>query len=217
MGQTGFEAIDLTGVSGVLLDLDNTLYAYQPCHEKAQAAAMALIAKMLPQFSASEIEEAYKKARKTLHTDLDGQAASHSRLLYAQKLIEYLTGRTMPAITLAFEQIYWDTFLPLMQLEPAAVQFLGLCQNLQIPVCLVTDLTAQIQHRKILALGLADQITYMVSSEEAGVEKPDAAMFNLALQKLQLSAHHVIMIGDSASKDVAGAEALGIKAYQITL
>jgi len=79
----------------------------------------------------------------------------------------------------------------------------------------VTDLTAQIQLQKWQKLGLQRYIDFLVSSEEAGVEKPSPYIFELALDKLQLKAHEVIMIGDNANKDIAGANALQIKAYQV--
>ena len=40
-------------------------------------------------------------------------------------------------------------------------------------------------------------------------------MFQKALEKLNLKANQVIMIGDSISKDIVGAEALGIKSFLV--
>jgi len=42
-------------------------------------------------------------------------------------------------------------------------------------------------------------------------------MFKTALKKLKLKPNEVIMIGDSESKDIKGAEALGIRPYKISI
>jgi HAD superfamily hydrolase (TIGR01509 family) len=212
----GFELIDLTGVKGVLLDIDNTLYPYQPSHKVAQAAASKALQEHL-RVDAAAFESAYSVARTRVHHDLEGQAASHSRLLYGQKLVEVILGRTNFEASLLFEQVYWATFLKSVNLLPEAEVFLDRCREASIKVCLLTDLTAAIQHRKAIVLGLADYVQFMVSSEEAGGEKPAEAMFNLGMEKLGLTPMDCIMVGDSLEKDIRGAEALGMRAYQISI
>lgn len=217
MKVTGFDQISLEGVKGVLLDIDNTLYPYDPCHKVAQVAAKSYIVAATG-CTETAFDDAYSVARKRVHGDLPTQAAGHSRLLYGQKLVEQLTGKTDFELTLGFEKTYWDTFLPLMDLLPEARAFLEQCRIQAIPVCLVTDLTAQIQHQKAIRLGLAKLVQFMVTSEEAGIEKPGAYMFNLGIEKLGLaSPEDVIMVGDSLKKDIAGAESLGIKGYHILI
>lgn len=78
-------------------------------------------------------------------------------------------------------------------------------------VCLITDLTAEIQLRKIVHLKIEKLIDLVVSSEEAGADKPHNSIFALALKKLRLSRKEVVMIGDDSRKDIKGARALGIR------
>ena len=72
-------------------------------------------------------------------------------------------------------------------------------------ICLATDLTADIQYRKIKKLKLHNYCNSVVTSEEAGREKPHPYMFMLSLQKLGLKASEVCVIGDSFNKDIFGA------------
>ena len=74
---------------------------------------------------------------------------------------------------------------------------------------------AQIQIKKIQHLKINHLINYLVTSEEAGVEKPDKKIFQIALKKLNKDASAVIMIGDSMEKDIQGAQNCGIRTYQI--
>jgi len=54
--------------------------------------------------------------------------------------------------------------------------------------------------------------TNVIISEDAGVNKPDPAIFDYALQKAGASKEESIMIGDSIEADIRGAQDYGIKA-----
>ena len=94
------------------------------------------------------------------------------------------------------------------------MEFLEKCSKSGIPICIITDLTAEIQNKKFLKID--NYITYIVSSEEAGCEKLSQYIFELALEKLALNPKDVLMIGDNKKKDIAGAESMGMKSFHIT-
>lgn len=206
--------ISLTHIKAILLDLDDTLYAYKPCHQAGYEACMILASDKY-RISNSDFEAAWKTGRDIIHKDLHGQGASHSRLLYAQKASEILFGKTNPQFALEIEKTYWNTFLNNMEFNPGVEAFLIDAKSKGIKICIVTDLTAQIQMQKWIKLDLGRYIDFLVSSEEAGIEKPGKYMFELAMKKLGVKAEECIMIGDSEEKDIKGAEALGIKAYKV--
>ncbi len=206
--------IPLSNIKALLLDLDDTLYAYPLCHQAGYEACKAL-AQDKYGIAGSEFEYAWKTGRNRVHQDLHGQGASHSRLLYVQKASENLFGKSNPQFALDIEETYWRVFLDTMVFNPGVETFLQEAKDKGIKMCIVTDLTAQIQMRKWLKLDLGRYIDFLVTSEEAGVEKPGAYMFELAMEKLGVKAEECAMIGDSEEKDVKGAEALGIKAYKV--
>ncbi len=209
-----FSEIDLNQIKGVLLDLDDTLYAYEPCHQKSLHAckthAFEKYAMTVDVFEAN-----FLLARKKVHDSLSNQGASHSRLLYFQKQHELIFGYTNPTYALSMEELYWNTFLSNMILDGEAKAFLIKLKTEKIKSCIITDLTAQIQMRKWLKLELGNYINFLVTSEEAGVEKPSAAIFELALEKLNLKASEVIMVGDNVEKDIKGAQSFGIKSFLV--
>ena len=69
---------------------------------------------------------------------------------------------------------------------------------------LVTDLTTQIQFRKLIYFGLDHSFDYVVTSEEAGTEKPSAAPYVLMRRKLGETTGAIWMIGDNGETDIAG-------------
>ena len=102
-----------------------------------------------------------------------------------------------------------------MNINKNALLFIQKCRKLNIDICIVTDMIAKIQIRKLQKLGISQYIKYLVTSEEVGVEKPNHKIFQTALNKLDLPSQNVIMIGDNEEKDIKGAESIGIKSYKI--
>jgi len=196
-----------------LFDLDNTLYAYAPAHEEAMRAVCDK-AKNILKIDADVFNETFAKARTTIKQRLGGTAACHSRLLFMQNTLELLGLKTQIHMALDLEQTYWRTFLSQAILFPGVKEFLAALRRAGIATCLVTDLEAQIQFRKLVYFGLHETFDFVVTSEEAGADKPSAAPFELALAKLGAAPQETIMIGEEAITDIAGAKKLGIFTVQ---
>ena len=190
----------------ILLDIDNTLYDYENTHTKALAKVVEFCATKFV-ISKKEIIQAYSVARKKVHIELSETASSHNRLLYIQKMLEILEVNSLQ-FSLEIYELYWNKFLENIEVFDGVYEFL---KKYKHKICLVTDLTAHIQHRKIQKLKLDKYIKYVVTSEEAGKEKPHPYIFMLSLEKLNLTCKDVCMIGDSFKKDILGANNLGIK------
>lgn len=209
-----FTDINLESVLGVLLDLDGTLYAYQPCHERGLEAAFAVCSFEL---DFAEYSELYRNARTEVTTRLAGQGACRSRLFAFQSMAERLDWQSPYTLARKLDRAYWAAFLQGMLLDAAALRFLQRCRERDIAVCMVTDMTAHVQIDKLERLDVLVYVDHLVTSEEIGIEKPSARMFEAGLKKLGLRADQVIMVGDDLEKDVQGARALGIKAFQVNL
>lgn len=188
----------------ILLDLDNTLYSYQPSHE---VAMNAVCEKIMRTFSINkeQFNSAFSQARIDVKNRLHGLASSHSRLLYFQRMLEIIGLGSQVLLALDFEQTYWRTFLNKIVLFDGVKELLDDIRLSGIPTAIVTDLTSQIQFRKVVYLGLDHYFDYMVTSEEAGYDKPHPAPFELAISKLNADAQCIWMIGDNAEADIKGA------------
>ncbi len=109
-------------------------------------------------------------------------------------------------LALDFEQTYWRTFLANAVLFDDIIDLLDDFRLLGIPTAIVTDLTAQIQFRKVVYFGLDHHFNYIVTSEEAGYDKPHAAPFLIALEKMQPNGNCIWMIGDNPINDICGSK-----------
>ena len=211
---TRFADIAPEAFAGVLIDLDDTLYHYAPCHAQGLAAAHAADPLGL---SVADFAARYRAARDVVTLRLAGQGACRSRLFAFQAMAEALALPQGFARALGLEAVYWQHFIAAMVPHPAAVGFLARCAAAGVPVCVVTDMTAAVQIRKLARLGLGDAVAHLVTSEEIGAEKPDPRLFRSALAKLGVAAERAVMLGDSPEKDVRGALACGIAAGLIDL
>lgn len=181
----------------VIFDLDDTLYPYEPCHRAGTAA--------LVQFAARELGvkeraflDVWDSARKRVKNRLGATGSSHSRLLYGHEAIEMLGLRSQPALALALEQEYWREYLLAAKLRPGARDLLSTLRFNNIPIAIVTDLTAQIQFRKLVHLELDQVIDHVVTSEEASTDKVGLEPFKVLFERLpRQESSHVWFVGDS--------------------
>lgn len=156
-----------------------------------------------------EIKSAIAKGRKETNEAMPTQWSWHSRLLYFQKALEQLTGKTNFELTLEMEKVFWDSFIEHMKVYDWALELLKKLKQKNRKVTILTDLTAQVQHKKIIKLLWGNQhyVDYLVSSEEVGTEKPSPEGFELSMRKMGIEdKDEVCMIGDNYKKDILWAK-----------
>ena len=156
----------------------------------------------------------YESARKQIHYRLGNTASSHNRLLYFQNLLEQSGYGSGVSLALNMNDIYWKTYIDNIRVFDGVVQFLEYTKKLKVPVGFITDLTSDVQFRKIQHMQLENKITVLVTSEEVGKDKPETVIFKLALKKLGFVPRVLWMIGDGYYRDVLGGRAIGAVTFQ---
>ena len=192
----------------LLVDIDDTLYAYAPAEEAGIAAVEALR-------PAVPIRQVYLQARGDLVRERPAHAAGRCRVSVFLRVAEVLQMPCPPARAVELERVYRQAFLAAMVPHAEPVAFMRRCREAGTRLCAVTDTLLRPQLMKLGALGLSEWFDGVVTAEETGVEKPDPLMFMTALRKLQVPARDALMIGDRADRDIAGARACGIAAVQV--
>ena len=195
-------------IRAVVFDLDDTLYDYEACNRIAEHDLEQLVEKDLG-ISHADFSYYYSQAKQVVKQRVPNTGSSHNRLLYVQTFLE-LIGNNPIDKAISLYNAYWDSMLVNMTPFPYVSRLFTALQGRGLKIGILTDLTSHIQHRKLRALGLVPYIDAFVSSEEAGVEKPDKKAFHLMLHKLLLPPDRVLMIGDSVKKDCHGAEKVGM-------
>ncbi|MBI3312832.1 MAG: HAD family hydrolase [Candidatus Omnitrophica bacterium] len=185
----------------IFLDLDNTLYAYAPCHLAGLKASYRFYRKSVEKISYRAFYGLYQKARETINRRLKGRAASHSRLLYFQTLLEKKFSKTKTGLSLRLEKNYWRAYFKKMKLKGWVLPFLKRMRREKKRIVIVTNLTSALQFSKIKKLRLEKWIDFVITSEEAGHDKPHPAIFRLACQKAGCSPSQVLVLGDDPASD----------------
>lgn len=200
-------------IKGLLLDLDNTLYQYEPAHQAGLAVVFDYLQPII-KTSRIDLENAYEQGKHQVKRRLHDTAASHHRLLYLQAMLELL-GVFAPKLTNDLYKQYWAAFFTAMQPLPGLNEVLPrLAQNYQIGI--ITNFVADIQFQKLEQLGIGHLIKHLITSEEIGCEKPDQKIFLAACKKMQLRPEELCMIGDDLAADIIPAQHLGMETYWLT-
>lgn len=195
-------------LKGILFDLDDTLYDYKGLERKAKESAEDYAERVL-KIDRDKFREAFREGREAVKRQLPNVAAGHNRLLYYQKALEILSYTDISS-AVELEEVYWNYLLEHMKLNEGVEELLKFVKGKGWKIGICTDLTAQIQLRKIRKLGLEKWLDCLVTSEEAGIEKPGLEMFQISLRKMGLESTDVLYVGDSYCRDVEGAKSAGM-------
>lgn len=205
----------MAGIKAALLDLDHTVYDYHVCNEFANSQVARKLSSALGK-SEVEVMRAFHDARKEVKARLGDTAASHSRFLYLQKTIEALKGKTDLALTHEAYELFWESFMGKMKLNPGVIEFFDHLREMGIKVAVITDLTAPIQFRKMLRLGIKDHVDFVITSEEAGRDKPHDPVFSLALKKLGCTKEEVVVVGDDIDREIQWAKKYKVRHIHVS-
>jgi FMN phosphatase YigB (HAD superfamily) len=196
---------------GIIFDLDNTLYDYDLCHKKAIIEVFNYLIQMKNSLTIEYITLVYQDITKNLKYELGLTASSHNKSIYFKQLLEKLNINLLTFSKL--HDIYWETFYTNLVCFEGVENFIKWNKQFGIKIGILTDYESEYQIIKLEKLGLLEYIDCIVTSEEVGIEKPSAKMFNTILQKMKLNITDVIMIGDNYEKDIIGSRNLNIISY----
>ena len=77
---------------------------------------------------------------------------------------------------------------------------------------IITNGFEEIQSKKMINSKIHHYFDKVITSESVGVKKPNAKVFNFALQAAKANKENSIMIGDNVEADINGALTVGMKA-----
>ena len=197
-------------IKSVIFDLDDTLYDYTSAHATALKRLSSYVMANLG-LSRERFDALHREAYHRLEERLGSCAAIHNRLIRFQTLLE-ITGKPI-AHAPEMENLYWSTLLDVIRPMPGAVETMGSLRLMGLTVGVGTNMTANWQFAKLKRLGMMAYVDYVVTSEEAGVEKPAPGLFRLCVEKAGCAPAECAFVGDSLQSDALGARDAGMEAY----
>ncbi|MGI6182200.1 MAG: HAD family hydrolase [Agathobaculum sp.] len=197
------------GLKAVFFDLDDTLYSSFQEGDQYAYEKLAMYAEAHLGVPGEQFARAFRDNRRRLARQQPGMPPTHDRVLFAQGALESL-GLNAVKYARAVHRVYWNAVFDKMQVRPGVHQLLDELKMRGIKTAVCTDMLADIQMEKLAYLDLLDRVSYLVSSEEAGMDKPGAPIFWLALQKCGCLPQEAVMVGDNFRHDIQGALDQGI-------
>lgn len=105
---------------------------------------------------------------------------------------------------------FYESRLGMQQiLLPGALEFCRAVAE-HMPIYLVTNGLARVQHSRFESSVLAPYIAGLVISEEVGASKPDPAMVHVALNMAGVRPEEAVLLGDSITADIPAARNAGV-------
>lgn len=192
-----------TSLSAVLLDLDDTLYPESDFVRGGFHAAANLLAQRLSRDADELFDLLMDQFQRGVRGSVFNAVLFELQVSRDPELIEDLVRAYRshePQLTL-FPDAEW--LLPM----------LGPRYGLGI----LTDGPAEVQRRKVKALGLQHRVEAIVYSDDFGREqwKPSPIPYLELLRRLHIDPSHAVYVGDNPKKDFVGARRLGLQTVRI--
>lgn len=194
-----------------IFDIDDTLFDFTGCHAIAIQHVAEYVEKTFG-IPADELKEGYKAELKRQLLEYPEIVNCHSRTVRFLRIAER-DSRLPIGVATELSDMYWHTLISNAVPYSGLVELIDSLKAKGIKIGICTDMTVDWQIKKLVKLGLADKLDFVVSSEEASVEKPGRKIFEVCLEKAGgCSPSEAIMFGDNYKKDIVGAVGIGMHA-----
>ncbi len=187
----------MAAVRAVLFDLDHTLFDT----EKTERHALGAVARAVNVPLGRHALETYR----TVNTHVWGEyragriTSKELRVLRFHLWLEKLDRDPGHAKKLA--PMYLDAFSSRGDLIAGAAAAVRGLASLGLRLGVVTNGIDRVQRRRLRASELMDSFHVVVTSERAGITKPDPRIMEIALKRLRVRPEEAVYVGDDALVD----------------
>lgn len=215
-------ADNLKRPKAVFIDLDDTITTFDLTSAPAwKESTEWFVNTYEPGFAVDELIEKIQETKKWYWGDPDRHKRGRENLVLARReVVEealrryagegYLISEERIAHAHEYAQLYMKLHNERIRPMDGAVEALDIMRQSGLRLAVVTNGIADTQREKLERFGLTERFEYIFIDTEIGYSKPDPRIFAYALNKLQLQAEDVWMIGDNIRWDVGGPQQLGI-------
>jgi putative hydrolase of the HAD superfamily len=183
-------------IKAVFFDIDDTLYDTSGFAELARKAALgAMIDAGLPLTN----QDAYILLREIIK-EKGSNYNKHFNILTKRVL-----GKENPHLIALGMITYHNVKFALLRLFPDTIATLLYLKKNNYQLGVISNGLTIKQWEKLIRTGLYHFFDDVVTSEEAGSEKPDIEIFQMALDRLGCQAEKSVMVGNKFTEDIMGA------------
>ncbi len=193
-------------IKAVFFDIDDTLYDTSGFAELARKAALnAMIDAGLP----LSHQDAYILLREIIKE----KGSNYDR--HFNILTKQVFGEEKPLLIALGMITYHNVKFALLRLFPDTMSTLIYLKKNNYQLGVISNGLTIKQWEKLIRLGLYHFFDEVITSQEAGSEKPEREIFQLALERMECQAGKSVMVGNKFSEDILGATNAGMSAILV--
>ena len=199
----------LKNIKAIIFDADDTLINHKECEKQAL------------QYLFNKIGKKYKNQYQNIFRPLDWKlwddVANKKSIIPVEKIPEYRFEIFFQQINLEYNnyekanELFKEGFAKTSALTQNAYEIVKYLYYKGYKIYIITNGIVELQKPRIMNSAIVSYISDIIISEQVGVAKPNCKIFNILLEKENLTSDEVIMIGDSLEKDIKGAKNANIK------
>ena len=199
----------LKNIKAVFFDADDTIMN----HKESEKQAL----KHLSNSIGKEFKNEYQDIFRPLDWKLWDDAINKKSIVPIEKIPEYRFEVLFNKINLEYydykkaNELFKEGFAKTSALNEGAYDIIKYLYDKGYQIYIITNGIVELQKPRIINSKIANYISDIIVSEEVGISKPDAKIFNVLLDKINIKSSEVIMVGDSLEKDIKGAKNANIK------
>ena len=205
----------------VFIDIDDTLLDYIPCCREAFDAAMKALATndqhpktndQLFQLFFEISGRLFSEAKHGLHTIAEVMDLYPQEFIEKSGLADGLSADDQIQMTDTFKHAFRAAWGTTHTLVPGAREMLETLQAKGYRLFAASNSFGHLQRSRLEYAGILPFFEDTYISMDIGFDKPDIRFYQEALRRAHLEPSEVLMIGDSMTTDVLGAQAAGMDA-----
>lgn len=193
-------------IKAVLFDLDDTIFDHRHAVLESLRDVQSEF-ECFRKYPLDEFESLHCDVLERIHLNdvlsgrmnIDEARAERFRLLF-DTAGQPVSGDEHWSASRIYKNRYMNTKWPV----EGAADLLRILKD-KVKLAIVSNNLLSEQVPKLRELGFEKYFDVLVTSAEAGIAKPDKRIFEIALEKLAVSADEAVVIGDSFEKDIVGA------------
>ena len=197
----------------IIFDIDGTLYSFKDSNKAALDSLREYCAENFG-WSSEEFDEKHLAVQHEIYEDLGYNGSCRDRMLRYQKMLEQ-SGLPLYPHAVKLYELYWRKMIDSLSPDGERTEVFKTLKAKGLRIGIGSDMTPYIQMLKLERMEILQYIDFVVTSEEAGLEKPELPIFNMCLRKAKCEANECLFIGDDLKKDYQGAISAGMNALWI--
>jgi putative hydrolase of the HAD superfamily len=189
-------------IKAIIFDLDNTLVDFMTMKDRAIDAAVHAMVD-------SGLNMTQAQAKEKINAIYKREGIEYQQVFDEFLKVEYgnIDNKIISAGIVAYRTAREAALKPYPKVFPTLIELI----KMGIKLAIVSDAPSSEAWLRLSYLNFHHLFDVIITFDDSREKKPSPAPFNLALNRLYLSAQECLMIGDWAERDVVGAKAVGMK------